>query len=53
MRFISFFSERPITTLMIYAVLALGGLASYFRMPVDLLPSSETNVLTIFIGIRC
>ena len=37
---------------MIYAILSLVGIVAYLRMPVDLLPGSDSGVLTIFIGIR-
>ncbi len=52
MKFLRFFIDRPVTTAMVYAVLALVGIISFFRMPVDLLPGGDAGVLTIFVGIR-
>ncbi len=52
MKFLRFFVDRPITTAMVYAVLALMGIIALFRMPVDLMPGGDSGVLTIFIGIR-
>lgn len=52
MKFLRFFIDRPITTAMVYSVLALMGIISFFRMPVDLLPGGDAGVLTIFVGIR-
>lgn len=37
---------------MIYSILSILGVIAYLRMPVDLLPGSDSGVLTIFIGIR-
>jgi len=37
---------------MFYSVLSLVGVVSYFNMPVDLMPASDSSVLTVFIGIR-
>ena len=52
MKAIRFFIDRPVATLMIYAVFVILGAASFFRMPVDLMPGADSGVLTIFIGIR-
>lgn len=52
MKIIGFFTDRPITTLMTYAILALMGVVAFLKMPVDLMPGGDTGVLTIFVGIR-
>src|SRR3989344_2296533 len=52
LKLIRFFAERPVASFMIYAILSLLGVVSLLRMPVDLLPGSDSGVLTIFVGIR-
>jgi hydrophobic/amphiphilic exporter-1 (mainly G- bacteria), HAE1 family len=52
MNLIKFFVDRPITTMMIYSILALVGIISFFGMPVDLMPGGDSGVLSIFIGVR-
>ena len=52
MKFIRFFTDRPIATLMVYSVLTLLGVVSFLHMPVDLMPGGDAGILTVFVGIR-
>ncbi len=52
MKFISFFTERPISAFMVYAMCAIFGIFAFYRMPVDLMPGGDSGVLTIFVGVR-
>ncbi|MCB4757318.1 MAG: efflux RND transporter permease subunit [Elusimicrobia bacterium] len=44
--------NRPIATLMIVVGVCLGGFISMFNLPVDLMPNVESNLVTIFVGVR-
>src|SRR5437868_1840247 len=52
MNFISYFTNRPIATLMTFGVLTLMGIVCFCKMPVDLMPGGDQGVITVFVGIR-
>lgn len=48
----SFCVKRPVTTLMIYCAVVAFGLIGMGRIPVEMLPESGGDRITIFVGIR-
>lgn len=44
--------KRPIGTLMAVLAACLGGVLSFFFLPVDLMPNVESSVVTIFVNVR-
>ncbi len=44
--------KRPIGTLMAVSAACLGGVLSFFFLPVDLMPNVESSVVTIFVSVR-
>ncbi len=48
----SFSIERPISTLMMYLAFMMLGVFALFRMPVELMPNSQSGSLTVTVGIR-
>lgn len=48
----SFAVRRPVTTVMFYLGLAVLGLFSWWKLPVDLVPNAAAGSLTIYVGVR-
>lgn len=48
----SYSIERPVSTLMIYLAFMMLGIFALFRMPVELMPNSQSGSLTVTVGIR-
>lgn len=44
--------HRPVATTMAVLAIVLGGLIAMFNLPVDLMPNSESKMVTVFVGVR-
>ncbi len=44
--------HRPIATTMAVLAIALGGFLALWNLPVDLMPNSESKMVTVFVGVR-
>ncbi|MBK9429149.1 MAG: efflux RND transporter permease subunit [Elusimicrobia bacterium] len=48
----SFAVRRPVTTVMFFLGLAILGVFSWWKLPVDLVPNAAAGSLTIYVGVR-
>jgi HAE1 family hydrophobic/amphiphilic exporter-1 len=44
--------KRPVATTMAVLAIAMGGIVGLFYLPVDMMPSSQSSQVTVYVGVR-